>query len=78
MKTRFRKLESVIERHGGVAHLAEALGITVTAVGYWKRGERQPSAEIARLAYDKLGIPPHEMRPDLWDPPCAQTPLKVA
>jgi len=62
--------DQVIARAGGVQAVAAALGVDRTTVLKWRtRGLpvlRVP--EIARLAK----VQPHELRPDLWEPPATQ------
>lgn len=70
-------LDAVLKRHGLVTKdLSHVLGVSMVTVRWWKRGIRKPSIENARLAEVKLGIPKHELRPDLWDPPAAAAPRR--
>jgi transcriptional regulator with XRE-family HTH domain len=49
--------------------IAVSLGVTRTAVYYWRIGRNPLAAEVAKELSGKFGIPLHELRPDLWDPP---------
>lgn len=55
-------------RRGVMAKVADRLGLTRAAVATWKR----VPAERVRAVADITGIPLHELRPDLYDPPAAQ------
>lgn len=70
-------LLAAIEKAGGGAALARAVGVTRFAVQQWKEAGipagRVPA--VARLT----GIPLHELRPDLFDAPTpAPTPQPEA
>jgi DNA-binding transcriptional regulator YdaS (Cro superfamily) len=54
---------------GSVKRLAEFAGVKPQAVSQWRR----IPAERVRAISDRTGIPPYELRPDLWEAP-AKTP----
>ena len=55
-------LERAIKAVGGLAKLAEPLGITTQAVSQW---DEVPPLRV--LAVERIsGIPRHELRPDLY------------
>lgn len=59
---RTQALERALDRAGGVAKLAEALGITSQAISQWRQ---VPHERV--LAVEKItGIPRYELRPDLY------------
>ncbi len=58
-------LRTAIERAGGVAAFAKALGITHPSVLGWASVPPRRARAVAELT----GIPLHELRPDLWEPP---------
>jgi len=63
-------LQRAIEAKGSQAALADAIGVSQQAVSYWlKSAEGRPSAEYAVKIERETGIPRHELRPDLFDPP---------
>ena len=51
------------------AAVAVRLGLSDEAVRLWRVGKRAVTAERALEIEAKLGIPRHEVRPDLWDAP---------
>jgi DNA-binding transcriptional regulator YdaS (Cro superfamily) len=55
-------LEAAVQRFGGVAGLAAALGITPAAVYQWARVPQGRVLKIERLT----GIPRERLRPDLY------------
>ena len=65
-------LQSYLEAKGNTAvGLAAKLGVTHTTVLRWAEG-RVP-AERVRAVSAATGIPPHELRPDLFDAPTPDT-----
>ena len=58
-------IRDIIRAGGGASRLAATLGCHHTSVLGWKRvpAERVPAVSAA------TGIPRHELRSDLWDPP---------
>jgi DNA-binding transcriptional regulator YdaS (Cro superfamily) len=63
------KIDSVIgraiEAAGGTLALAQALGIQAPSIYSWRR----VPAERVKAVSKATGIPRHELRPDLWEPP---------
>jgi transcriptional regulator with XRE-family HTH domain len=45
--------------------LARKLGCSVASISYWERGQRTMQEPSLRVIVRKLGIPAHELRPDL-------------
>lgn len=63
-ESRAAALRRAIEAAGGLAKLAEPLGVTVQAVSQW---DEVPSARV--LAVERIsGVPREELRPDLYPP----------
>lgn len=58
-------VQRVIDAAGGVPGLAAALGISVPSIYSWKRVPAERVAAVERLT----GIPRHEIRPTLYEPP---------
>ena len=54
-----------IEKAGSVSALARMVGVRPQAISQWK----EIPASRARTIADATGIPLHELRPDLWEPP---------
>lgn len=52
-------------QRGMMARVADQLGLTRAAVATWKR----VPAERVRAVSEITGIPLHDLRPDLFDPP---------
>lgn len=70
-------LNAVLARHQlGPADIRD-LGFSVRAVDYWRSGGRKVSIAAAQLIEERLGIPKHELRPDIWPPP-AKPPAKAS
>jgi len=61
-------IDEIITRAGGVGKLAHLLGVTHSSVCDWRRSGRIP-VRRAKAANELLGLPLHEMRPDIWSPP---------
>ena len=59
------ELTRALEAAGGVNALARALGISSASVADWRRLPASRAKAVAELT----GIPPHRLRPDLFDPP---------
>lgn len=55
-------LSQAFERRGAVTRVAKALGISTAAVSTWRR---VPKARVAAVS-DILGVPPQDLRPDLY------------
>lgn len=63
-------LAAILEPRGlKESDLAQVLSVSERTVLFWRTGERKPSIHHAREAERLLGIPRHELRPDLWQPP---------
>lgn len=55
------------EAHGLTQlELAELLGVSRPLIGHIENGEKVVKAEVAPVWESILGIPRHELRPDLW------------
>lgn len=52
-------------RRGRMTQIAEAVNLSAAAVCRWKR----IPAERAQMISKALGLPLHELRPDLWPAP---------
>lgn len=61
-------IAEIIKRAGGVAKLARAIGRHHATVLRWKRVPAEHARTVAQLA----GVPRHELRPDIFDPPSQQ------
>lgn len=61
-------LRRAIKNVGGLAGLAEPLGISEQAVSQWDKVPPLRVLEVARIS----GVPPHELRPDLYPPEMAE------
>lgn len=59
-------IDKAIEAAGGVHKLAEAAGVSVPAIYFWRAGQRQISAESSKKLEQATGIPRAEFRPDLF------------
>lgn len=57
-----------IARAGGVSALARAVGVDHSTVVGWRRAGRVPAERVRRVS-EVTGLPPHSLRPDLFDPP---------
>lgn len=73
-------LDAVLARHGRTRSDLVNLGFSMRTVDYWRSGgpphpsggrkpTSRPSVRAALLIEEKLGIPRHELRPDIWPPP---------
>ena len=61
-------IDEIIAAAGGVGNLAVIAGVRhPTISASWRRTGRIP-VERARLIHEKMGIPLHEIRPDVWLP----------
>jgi DNA-binding transcriptional regulator YdaS (Cro superfamily) len=63
-------LEQHIAQRGNLTALSRALGVSHSTVLRWIEG-RVP-AERVRAVAAQTGIPPHELRPDLFDAPASE------
>ena len=63
-------LSDVLLRYGLTGEaFAQGAGVSMVTFRAYRRGYRVMSPEVAIRAEQKLGIPRHELRPDLWPPP---------
>ena len=63
-------LDSAFDRTGLTdAQIAERISVSAEAVRLWRRGLRRVSHKHARRLETELGIPKHELRPDIYDAP---------
>lgn len=76
MKRNTSPMARVMARYGlKPGALAAAAGVSTESVRQWRLGQNRPTPERARLIERKLGIPRHEIRPDLWDAPRPAEPV---
>lgn len=61
----FRAKRSALEAIGGATRLAEALGVTRSAVSQWPRVPAERVIDVERIT----GVPRHELRPDIYPAP---------
>ena len=47
--------------------LAAKLGVSPEVVRLWRHGHRRIPAERAIEISDAIGVPRHDLRPDLWE-----------
>lgn len=61
-------VDRAAEAAGGSGALARGLGLSKSVIGNWRRRGGIPPAQVPRVS--KLtGIPMHELRPDIYEPP---------
>lgn len=60
-------VDQIITAGGGVGKLAEVLGVSHSSVCDWRRADRIPVPRALAI-HEKLGIPLHDIRPDVWQP----------
>lgn len=65
-------LDEIIERAGGVARLARIAEVdhSTISAGWRRRGQVSIAAAI-RIS-ERLDIPRHQIRPDIWSPPSSE------
>lgn len=64
MSDRKAALERAIKAVGTAGKLAEAIGISAQAVSQWDEVPPLRVLAVSRIS----GVPPHELRPDLYPP----------
>lgn len=57
-----------VMKHKGKAGLGREIGVTGQAISQWVREGIVPPKRVAKLS-EITGIPPHEIRPDVFPPP---------
>lgn len=62
-------VDEIISLAGSVGALARRLNVSHSSVCDWRRVDRIP-VERALAIHETLKIPLHEIRPDVWRPPC--------
>lgn len=64
-------LDRALDQFDGKAtHFAKAIGAPQQLVSYWlKSPNRRVGAQYVHAASEVTGIPPHELRPDIFPPP---------
>jgi DNA-binding transcriptional regulator YdaS (Cro superfamily) len=65
-------LDAAIKAAGGKAALARKLNRTKSVIGNWRRRDGGIPASVVPEAARVTGLPPHVLRPDLYDPPAPQ------
>jgi len=60
-------VDDIIYVAGGVGQLARLVGVSHSSVCDWRRAARIP-VERAMAIHERLAIPLHEIRPDVWRP----------
>jgi DNA-binding transcriptional regulator YdaS (Cro superfamily) len=56
-------LKQYLEERGRLTALANAIGVTPSAIAQWKRVPAERTRDVSRAT----GIPKHVLRPDLFD-----------
>jgi len=59
-------MELLRSQRGLMTRLAAQLGIARGAVAMWRQVPAERVPDVSRIT----GIPRHQLRPDLWEPPC--------
>lgn len=70
MSDKSEALRRAIDAAGGLAGLAEPLGITVQAISQWDEVPPRRVLAVERVS----GVPRHELRPDLYPSDAAAVP----
>jgi transcriptional regulator with XRE-family HTH domain len=71
-------VDAILSRYGlSREDFCDRLGLGMPTIRSWMRGDRKPSVPVCQLAEERLGIPKHELRPDLWQPPPPRTRAKA-
>jgi DNA-binding transcriptional regulator YdaS (Cro superfamily) len=60
-------IQKIITLAGGLKKLGEIAGVDHSTVSGWKRCSRIPPLRALKI-HEALGIPLHEIRPDIWRP----------
>lgn len=68
-------LDAAIAAAGGKAALARALNKSKSAISNWRRRDGAVPVSAVPHVTKATGVPPHELRPDLFDAP---QPVEVA
>lgn len=63
-----KPLERAILILGGQSATARALDTRQSTVAYWLKSGRAAADKVARMS-ELTGIPPHELRPDIFPAP---------
>lgn len=65
-----KALQRAVDNAGGQKPLADKIGTTQSNVWYWLTRAKNgiPAEWVGRVA-DVTGVPPHELRPDLYARP---------
>jgi DNA-binding transcriptional regulator YdaS (Cro superfamily) len=62
-------LERAVRAVGGQSALGRLVGVSQATVWYWIRTGKSLQAEHVQTVSAATGIPPHELRPDIFQPP---------
>lgn len=63
-------IDAVLARHRLTREeFCERLNLGISTIRSWVRADRKPSLAVCQLAEERLRIPKHELRPDVWTPP---------
>lgn len=62
-------LDAAIRVAGGAKALADQLGLVKSAIGNWRRRSGGVPPKHVPAVSRKTGLPPHVLRPDLFDAP---------
>ena len=60
------------------AAIAAEAGVSLEAVRLWRHGKRRIAPAHVSAVSRITGIPRHELRPDLWEPPADTVPAPEA
>ena len=67
-------MSKFIFEKGTFTRIARELGINPRVPGRWFSSGRKVPADRVPAVSRILGIPRHELRPDLWEPPSSDAP----
>jgi DNA-binding transcriptional regulator YdaS (Cro superfamily) len=62
-------LDRILARYDLTAADLVRIGFSVRGVNYWRSGGRKVSIQAVLTIEATLGIPRHELRPDIWPAP---------